>query len=253
MILLQKKIRHYSKKMSESRQMPENYFITIKKSKEAFEEHEAGYSLSYFEFLYSQGCYIKKRWWILQGILLLFLWYILQISAYNYYVKRCVGLISPLFVILLVPELWKNHSSASMEIEGSTFYSLPQIHSARLLIFAGVDLFLLSLFFAMTAVSGVFLTLNFMIDFFIPFNITCCICFRTLCSPHICSETLTMALCVVWIAVWLLILLEQHIYSRIALPVWGGLLFFSFLYLVCCIRRSAKNYNLIWEAGTPWN
>lgn len=127
------------------------------------------------------------------------------------------------------------------------------IHSARLLIFAGVDLFLLSLFFAMTAVSGVFLTLNFMIDFFIPFNITCCICFRALCSPHICSETLTMALCIVWIAVWLLILLDQRIYGRIALPVWGGLLFFSFLYLVYCIRRSAKNYNLIWEAGTPWN
>lgn len=253
MILLQKKIRHYVKKISENRQTPENYFITIRKSKEAFEEHEAGYSLSYFEFLYSQSCYIKKRWWILQGILLLFLWYILQISTYNYYVKRCVGLISPLFVILLVPELWKNHSSTSMEIEGSTFYSLSQIHSARLLIFAGVDLFLLSLFFVMTAMSGVFLTLNFMIDFFIPFNITCCICFRTLCSPHICSETLTMALCVVWIAVWLLILLDQRIYSRIALPVWGGLLFFSFLYLVCCIRRSAKNYNLIWEAGTPWN
>ncbi len=253
MTALQKRLRHYSEKLSETHQMPESYFNTIEKSKKAFEEHEAGHSLSYLEFLYRQGCYIQKRWWLLQGLLLFLLWCILQISGSNYYIQRSAGLSAPLFVILLVPELWKNHSSASTEIEGSTFYSLPQIYSSRLVIFAGVDLFLLSLFFVAAGMSGVFITLNFIIDFFVPFNMTCCICFRALCSPHICSEVLTVSLCTIWTAVWLLILLDQRIYCRIALPVWCGLLLFSFLYLIYCIRRSAKKYNLIWEADTQWN
>lgn len=250
---LQKKCKNYTERLSENQHIQESCDKTMQKSKDAFAEYEAGRFLSYFEFLYQQSFYIQKRWWGIQILLLLFLWSILQISDSNYYIQRCCGLFAPLFVILIIPELWKNYSSTSTEIEGSTFYSLSQIYSARLLLFAAIDVLLLSLFFSAAALSRIRMTVNFIIDFFIPFNITCCICFRTLCSPKAVTETLAVSLCMVWSAVWLFVLLKEPIYEKITLPVWGGLLLFTFIYMIYCARRSSKNCNLIWEVNTSWN
>lgn len=69
---------------------------------------------SYFEFLYEQSKFIKKRWWFLQGAVLLFLWIWLGRCTTDLKdTMRLLGIFATLFVILIVPEIWKNRQKWS--------------------------------------------------------------------------------------------------------------------------------------------
>ena len=73
---------------------------------------------SYFEFLYEQTKFIKKRWWILQGCILMCLW--IWLSNYTSDIKdmmRIMGISATIFVVLIVPEIWKNRRNGAIEIE----------------------------------------------------------------------------------------------------------------------------------------
>ena len=106
--------------------------------------------LSRAEFLYQQSQYIRKRWWILQGGLLVLLWILLAVSESGVVVQKSMGVAAPLFAVLLLPELWKNRNAQATEIEGTAFYSLRQIYAARIFLFAMADFLLLFAFFAAT-------------------------------------------------------------------------------------------------------
>ena len=80
---------------------------TIQKSKEAFFRAEEEKTLSYYEFVLGQFRLIRKRWWFFQIVLLVFLWLILISVKDDAYVQRSLGIIASLFVILIIPELWK--------------------------------------------------------------------------------------------------------------------------------------------------
>ncbi len=97
---------------------------TIRLSKAAFYEMESREQLSRAEFLYQQSQYIRKRWWILQGGLLMLLWILLAVSESGVVVQKSMGVAAPLFAVLLLPVLWKNRNAQATEIEGTAFYSL---------------------------------------------------------------------------------------------------------------------------------
>lgn len=65
-----------------------------------------------------------------------------------------MGTLAPLFVVLVLPELWKNRSSGALEIECTAYYSLRQIYAARMVLFGLVDLALLTLFFSAALLAG---------------------------------------------------------------------------------------------------
>ncbi|KAI4450280.1 hypothetical protein C823_004813 [Eubacterium plexicaudatum ASF492] len=111
----------------------------ILKSKKAYYKTEEEKFLSKAEFLYQQSRYIKKRWWLIQGLLLKYL-------GSNCYIQRSIGIAAPLFVLLIIPEMWKNRNANAMEVECTTLYSIRQVYAARMILFAFVDLVLLSLF-----------------------------------------------------------------------------------------------------------
>ena len=121
---------------------------TIAVSKAAFLAGESEQMVSHAEFLYHQSKFIKKRWWFLQGLLLAFVCLFLCHMETDYLIRRALGLAGPLFVILILPELWKNRNFDAMEVECTTYYTIRSIYAARLTLFAGVDLLLLSAFFA---------------------------------------------------------------------------------------------------------
>ncbi len=250
---LEKKIRSYSHEALADYQNECKIKEAVQRSKKAFCESETEHFLSYPEFIYQQGRYIHKRWWVLQGLILAALWWILQITESNIYIQRSMGIIASLFVILIVPEFWKNRSSASAEIECTAYYSLRQVYAARMIIFAAVDLLLLSSFFAAVSVTGRLTVGEILIQFFIPFNVTCCICFRTLCSTRLGSEYMALLFCMVWVAIWVLILLDENIYAAVSVPIWGGLLAASILYLGYSIRKMQKCCEIIWEVNPSWN
>lgn len=214
---------------------------TIRASKEAFRKAEAEQILSWHEFLYLQMLYVKKLWWVLQAGVLLLLWLFLNLSESDYYTRRCLGLTAPVFVILILPELWKNDTNRSFEVESAALFNLQKIVAARILLFSMVDLVLLTAFFT---VSVTFLGISFMdliVQFLIPMLVTCCICLRMFGGK--CNRSLLppVAACLFWLAVWTQVVLREDVYCKISVPVWMGVLTLSLCCLCYCAARMLKN------------
>lgn len=226
---------------------------TIQAAKNVFYEEEAKNILTKTEFLYQQSKYIRKRWWGIQGILLFLLWWILYHTGNDIYMQRSMGIAAPLFVILVIPEFWKNRCANAMEVECSAYYSLRQVYAARLLLFALTDIFLLTIFFFAAFFCGKITVAEFMIQFLVPFNITCCICFHILYSRKYGSEAFAILLCIIWAAIWLQIVLNEMVYQAISVPVWGVVFVLSLSYLCYCIQRGQKTCEETWEGNCLWN
>lgn len=226
---------------------------TVRRAGEAFYEEESRELLSGAEFLYWQSGYIHKRWWVLQGLLLALLWWILKYSDSNMYMQRCMGIAAPLFAVLFLPELWKNRNANSWEVECTAYYSLRWIYGARLLLFAWVDMALLSAFFLAASLTVRMSIESFMIQFLLPFNVTCCICFGTFYSRRGASQTLALFLCMVWTWLWGRIVLENRVYSIIAGPVWVVMFGASLLYIIYSVARGFIKFEGKWEDGAGWN
>lgn len=222
------------------------------RARAAFYALERQRRLSGWEFLVQQGHYIHKRWWVFQGCLLLALWWLLSQSDSSVYVQNTLGIAAPLFVLLLMPELWKSRSANAMEVEGTAYYNLRQVYAARLLLFALVDLGMLTLFFlalTCTIPAGP----DFFLHFFLPLNVSCCICFRTLYSRRPVSQAFAMLLCVLWAGLWMGLVSVGPLYRLLTPPLWGTLLGVSLLYLGCCVVRGQTNLSRIWEGLPVWN
>ena len=227
--------------------------ICVTKSKQIYSEHEAQGYLTKMEFLYQQSRYILKRWWVLQGLLLLALWWVLKKSNSPYFMQRSMGTAAPLLVVLMMPEFCKNRHMNAMEIECTSYFSLRRVYAARLILFASVDLILLSTFSLTTVHTTQLSPWELLVQFILPFNVTCCICFQTLYHKWFRSEIFSMFLCMLWSAAWILIVVNTKLYSMISEPIWYFLLIMSTLYLGYCIYRGQRKCNEIWESDMVWN
>lgn len=218
---------------------------TILRSAQAFCEHEAEELLSAPEFLYIQSRYIRRRWWFLQGLLLFLLWIYMKYAGSGPYTQRCMGTLVPFFALLIMPELWKDRMSDAAEIEYTTLYSLRQMYAARMFLFALADLFLITVFLTMASVTLQIRMAELIIQFFLPFNVTCCICFQSLYSRQRRSEPGALLLCMLWTIFWTRIILTDRIYEAISLPVWGLLLAGSVFWLYGCIKKMWRNCRML--------
>lgn len=215
----------------------------------AFCENEARGILTKTEFLYQQSQYIHKKWWVLQGLVLFWMWCVLIAADSDNYIRRSMGITAALFAVLIIPELWKNRQTNAMEVECVSFFSLRQIYAARMMIFAAVDLMLLSVFSLVSVCTTKLTVQELVVQFFLPFSVTCCICFQTLYSKRLRSGTLSILLCMLWSAVWLIVVQNDFIYSTVSGAVWNALLLLSVLYLGYCIRRGQRKCDTAWETG----
>ncbi len=203
--------------------------------------------ISYFEFLYEQSRFIKKKWWGLQGIVLLLLWFLLKDYDSAADMGRAMGILATVFVDLLIPEIWKNRKYSAMEIEGAAFYSLRQICAARILLFAVADMVMVTVFFMVSLNTVQISAYWLIIDFLIPFNVSGCICFGLLCSRKGEMEYTALLASGIWMVVWSAVVMRDEIYQSIAKPVWIGLLIVSFGYFVYCVKKSQSSCEYGWE------
>lgn len=249
---VEEKLREYKgKRMIQPKE--EKLEETLKRSKEIFYTNIQKKDISYLEFLYQQAGYIQKRWWLFQLIVLLLVWFVAQWNKSDDWIQRSMGVFAPAFVIMLIPELWKNRSSHSMEIEATAFFSLRQIYSARMLLFAMVDSLLLSVFAAVVSFTAQIRVEELLIQFFLPMAVTCCICFGTLCSKYMASEYIAIILSIMWTAIWILVILKDSIYSAISTPVWIGTGCCCVIYMVYVIQRILNHDKDYWEVNMSWN
>lgn len=229
----------------------EKIMQTIVISENALAENRC--RMTYYEFLYSQLRFVQKRWWVLQAILLLSTGVLLQWLESDFGIRRCLGIAAPLFAVLILPELWKNRSFEAMEIEGATLYTLRQIYAARITLFAGVDVLLISLFYAGTSANAVASYWELTTQFLFPFCVSCCICLYCLYHYRTGSEILPLFLCSVWASIWLLIFLDDRVYNKVSVFGWVLLLAASISFMGYSIFRGQKGIQKQWEAKPIWN
>ena len=223
---------------------------TIRKSIEVFCVAEQERLLSYWSFLWVQFKLIRKRWWIFQFLLLFALWISLPSIQNEQSMQRTMGIIASLFVILIIPELWKNQTYRSMEIECTSYYSLRQIYAARMLIFGIVDVVLITLFCGLSSVVWNVAFSQLVVQFILPMVITSCICFRILCSKYPYGETFAVMMCILCSAVWVFIVLNEMIYTLIAFPLWFAILGIALVFLMFTVYRTISCCNNYWEANS---
>lgn len=222
---------------------------TIEAAKKSFFAEEQKATLSYRSFLYVQFQLIQKRWWLFQILLLVAFGILLPQLDTMLYIRRSMGVIASLFVILVVPELWKNRSSCSMEIEGATYYSLRQIYAARLLLFGSMDVWILTIFGGIVTISLQISIAELLIQFLFPMVVTAGICFCVLCNKHLLGESVVIGLCVLWSAVWWFLLLDEAVYEAINLPLWILLFGIAVVIVGFLVHRTVSTCERIWEVN----
>ena len=90
-------------------------------SREAFMKRESTRMLPYHSFLFSQLLMIKKYWWGVQFLILCAAWYIMATGDAASVIRREVGVLSILFVVSIIPELWRNLTDKCIEIEMASY------------------------------------------------------------------------------------------------------------------------------------
>ena len=62
------------------------------------------------------------------------------------YKRQGLSVLAALFVIFIIPELWKNIENKSMEIEKSSLFDLRGVYAAKLIAFGLIDTGILTVF-----------------------------------------------------------------------------------------------------------
>lgn len=220
---------------------------TVRKSIEAYYSAEQERLLTYWEFLWGQLRLTRKRWWIFQALLLILLWAVLPSVQAEQSIQKIFGVAASLFIILIIPELWKNQTYQSMEIETASYYSLRQIYAARMLLFGVVDIVLITLFCMSAAIARDILLSQLFQQFLFPMTVTAAICFGILCSKYPFRETTAIFMCIAWSALWLAVILNDKIYTAITFPLWLAFMGIAFLFFVFAIERTLHCCNFYWE------
>lgn len=241
---LEKALKNYGNTGPKARE--EDMYAAAARGRMAFIQSEEMQVLSYGGFLRMQLRVLKKRWWLLQCLVLAGLWIIYPSIDGAWYGHRTLGVAATLFVILLIPELWRNRTDQAMEVEAAAYYSLRQIYAARMLLFGIADVFMITVFLAGASMTLKLALTELLIQFLFPMTVTACICFGFLCGSKYFSGGAAAGLCLIWSAVWWLVLLNEEIYAAITMPVWAGLIALALGLLAFALVRSVKNCEKIW-------
>lgn len=91
---------------------------TVRKSIESYCSVEQEKQLTYWEFLWTELHLIRKRWWLLQMLLLWTAATLLPYLLDNRYVIRMLGMIGVLFIVLMIWAFYYNSKDSIEAING---------------------------------------------------------------------------------------------------------------------------------------
>jgi len=113
--------------------------------------------MSYFEFILSQICYIRKRIWIFSIVLLLIalgaVCFIPQDQMYSVWI---VSAFIPFLALLTATEISRSDIFGMSEIEAGCRFSLPQLTGARMIILGACDFTIIPIISVILGVSSPF-------------------------------------------------------------------------------------------------
>lgn len=218
---------------------------TIQKSMAMLSEKEE--KLSYREFFWIQLKMIQKRWWLLQILILMGMWEMLFLSKASDTTQRGMSIGAALFVVLIIPELWKNRESGSLEIEAAAFYSLKQVYAVRLIAFGLMDIFMLTIFCAATTATQAISVIDLLKQLVFPMVVVAAICFAILGSENHFRQVVAIIGCLMTSGLWTLIVSNEMIYAAITPVIWVGLFTIAIVVLIVSVRKILGNCDRCWE------
>ena len=119
-----------------------------------------------------------------------------------------------------------------------------------MLLFGVVDIGLITLFCGCSSVIWNVTFSQLVVQFVLPMVVTACICFRILCSKYPYGETFAVTMCILWSAVWVLVVLNEMIYALVAFPLWLAILGIALVFLVFTIYQTIYGCNNYWEVNS---
>jgi hypothetical protein len=217
---------------------------TVEKSMDIFYKVEKNRKLSYLDFLYFQARQINKWWWLTQFVLLAACILFAHLCIDTYTFQRSMGIFASLFIVFILPELWKDRRTGSSELESTMYYSLHSIYSARLVLFSLLDAILLIPFSFILILTGKVNGFQLTAQFFVPLVITAALCFSMLCSTRIYHETIATVLCLSFSALWWLLTMNSRIFNSLYAPAWLAILTVSLIFLIWSVYRTIKTADI---------
>ena len=139
------------------------------------------------------------------------------------YGRRSLGIAATLFIILIIPEMWKNRSGNTLEIEGAPFTPSERFTRPVFSFFAIADVLMITVFMAAAPFYMSLGMADLLIQFLLPMTITACICFGFLCSPGLFGQSAAVGMSLIWSVIWWFIVLNENIYQAISFPLWVGI------------------------------
>ncbi len=113
--------------------------------------------MSYFEFILSQICYIRKRIWVFSAVLLLIaLGAACVIPKDQMYAVWIVSAFIPFWALLTATEISRSDIFGMSEIEAGCRFSMPQLTGARMIILGVCDLTVIPIIAVILGVSSPF-------------------------------------------------------------------------------------------------
>lgn len=173
---------------------------TIQSSITIMNTNSSTTNTDFLGFVLDQIRYMRKSSIYLQCLLAVIMLGLMIMLRNDPVMQRQIGALTPLFIIGIIPELWRNRKSQSMEIEGTTYFSLRKVYSARLLFFTVLD----TLLFTIIIVVGfLYLDMDFWslaTQYILPFNITAAFSFTLLSNHVLNTESFAFLTCLVWMS-----------------------------------------------------
>ena len=90
---------------------------------------------------------------MLQAMLLVLVFLIMPSLKDTTYFMRMLGVASVFFIVMIIPEFWRNKESNSCQIEVTCLFSLRQIYSARIFLIGIVDIVMLTIFLTVACIN----------------------------------------------------------------------------------------------------
>ena len=189
---------------------------TIRAAEQSLLDAQAREPMGMGEFFANQVRYVRKRWWLLQTLLLAALyWYVVN-QTQAVFIRQALGTGGTLLIVLAIPELWKNLEWGAMDIEFTSMYTIRQVYCVRLILLSGVDLILITLFCLAASAGDALAIWDLMVQFIMPVNVTACICLTCLYFPKVKSLAFPLALCLCFAVLWQRIVTDKTRFHTIS-------------------------------------
>ena len=184
---------------------------------------------------------IQKKWWLLQTLLLICVRFTIPGMEDDFFVQRSMGVARGV--------ICGTCNTGALEKQNQSLHG----DKSRLLLFSATDLcgknpaLWYSRHFSFNCILRLlhgkmqFTFLDLLMQFLFPMAVTACICFGLLCNKYAVNEIVSIALCLLWSAVWWMITWSEEIYTALVTPVWISLFGMAVLFLAVAIYKTLRN------------